>query len=70
MVITETALKYLITQGYDTEFGARPLRRLIEQEIEDRIAEEMINGNITTNNTVVISCRDNMLEFKVIDHNL
>jgi len=68
--ITETALKYLITQGYDTEYGARPLRRLIEQEIEDKIAEEMINGNIRSNNTVVISCRDNTLEFKVIDHNI
>jgi ATP-dependent Clp protease ATP-binding subunit ClpC len=37
--MTESALRYLIEKGYDREYGARPLRRLIEQEIEDRLAE-------------------------------
>ena len=63
--VTESALKYLINKGYDTEYGARPLRRLIEQEIEDKIAEQLLEGNIPTNSTIVISGKDNTLSFKV-----
>lgn len=63
--ITESALKYLIEKGYDREYGARPLRRLIEQEIEDRLAEQFLEGNIPNNSTIVISARDGSLRFKV-----
>ena len=63
--VTESALKYLIDKGYDSEYGARPLRRLIEQEIEDRIAEQLLEGNIPGGATIVISAKDNNLTFKV-----
>lgn len=63
--ITESALKYLIHKGYDSEYGARPLRRLIEQEIEDRLAEQLLDGSISRNSTIIISARDGRLNFKV-----
>ena len=63
--ITESALKYLIDKGYDSEYGARPLRRLIEQEIEDKIAEQFLEGNIEPNSTIIISARDNKLQFRI-----
>ena len=63
--ITESALKYLIDKGYDSEYGARPLRRLIEQEIADRLAEQLLDGSISSNSTIVISARDGVLNFKV-----
>lgn len=63
--VTESALKYLIDKGYDSEYGARPLRRLIEQEIEDKIAEQFLEGNIPNNSTIIISAKDNKLAFKV-----
>ncbi len=63
--VTESALKYLIDKGYDSEYGARPLRRLIEQEIEDRIAEQYLEGNIPTGSTIIISAKDGKLSFKV-----
>lgn len=63
--ITESALKYLIEKGYDREYGARPLRRLIEQEIEDRLAEKFLEGTIPNNSTIVISARDGKLNFKI-----
>ncbi len=63
--ITESALKYLIDKGYDSEYGARPLRRLIEQEIEDRLAEKFLEGTINRNSTIIISARDGRLNFKV-----
>ncbi len=63
--VTESALKYLIDKGYDSEYGARPLRRLIEQEIEDKIAEQFLEGNIANNSIIIISAKDGKLSFKV-----
>lgn len=63
--VTESALKYLIEKGYNPEYGARPLRRLIEQEIEDRIAEQMLEGKIVNGSTIIISAKDNSLTLKV-----
>ncbi len=63
--VTEGALKYLIEKGYDSEYGARPLRRLIEQEIEDHIAEFMIDGTIKSGNTIVITAADGKLSLKM-----
>lgn len=63
--VTESALKYLIDKGYDTEYGARPLRRLIEQEIEDKIAEQILEGTIPEKSTIIISAKDGKLNFKV-----
>ena len=63
--VTESALKYLIEKGYNVEYGARPLRRLIEQEIEDKIAEDMLENKIVRDSTIIISARDNKLTLKV-----
>lgn len=63
--ITESALKYLIDKGYDREFGARPLRRLIEQEIEDKIAEQCLEGNIPHGSVITISAKEDRLSFRV-----
>ena len=50
--ITAPALEYLIDTGYDAEYGARPLRRVIEQNVEDEIAEAIIDGKIKDNSVV------------------
>ncbi len=63
--VTESALKYLIEKGYNPEYGARPLRRLIEQEIEDKIAEDVLENKVSPNSTVIISAKDNKLILKV-----
>lgn len=63
--VTESALKYLIEKGYDPEYGARPLRRLIEQEIEDKIAEGMLSGSIEMGSVVVISARGDKLVLRI-----
>lgn len=63
--VTESALKYTIDKGFDPEYGARPLRRLIEQEIEDRIAEEMLEGNVLKGDTIIISAKNDKLSLNV-----
>ena len=63
--VTESALSYLIENGYDGEMGARPLRRLIEHQLEDRIAEDILMGRILPGNTVLISAINGYLNFRV-----
>jgi len=63
--VTESALKYLIKKGYDSEYGARPLRRLIEQEVEDKIAEYMIDGTIKEGSVIIITCVNGKLILKM-----
>jgi ATP-dependent Clp protease ATP-binding subunit ClpC len=57
--VSKEVKEYLITQGYQPEFGARPLRRAVERYIEDPLAEELLNGNIKAGDTVVTALRGN-----------
>lgn len=61
--LTESALMYLIKAGYNSEYGARPLKRLIEQKIEDVIAGDMLEGKLTDNSIIVVSFKDNQMQF-------
>ena len=64
--LTENAVKYLIDKGLNIEYGARPLRRIIEQEIEDPIAEALITGNLSNNDTIVVEYFGNKLNLNFI----
>jgi ATP-dependent Clp protease ATP-binding subunit ClpC len=67
MDITLTADKgvkeYLANKGYDKAFGARPLRRTIQNLVEDKLAEEMLDGNIKEGDRVKIVVEDEKLKF-------
>lgn len=45
--ITPDAREYLVNLGYDPQFGARPLRRVIAREVEDKISEKILSGEVT-----------------------
>ncbi|HBB45136.1 MAG TPA: ATP-dependent Clp protease ATP-binding subunit ClpC [Clostridiales bacterium] len=64
--LTQSALNYLITKGYNAEFGARPLRRLVEQEIEDVIAEDILREKLKDNYSIVIDEQNGELTFEYI----
>lgn len=57
--VSNNAIEWLVKKGYDPEYGARPLRRLIEQTIEDSIAEELLTGNIKDGQTIAIDIDSN-----------
>lgn len=59
--LTEEALKYIVSKGYNSEWGARPLRRVIEQEIEDKLADEILMGKIQNNSKIVVDINDGKL---------
>ena len=53
--INKAAIEYVANQGYDPEFGARPLNRSIQRYIEDPVADEILNGNFVDGDTIKIS---------------
>jgi ATP-dependent Clp protease ATP-binding subunit ClpC len=54
LVLTESALEKISVEGYDPEYGARPLRRAIQKHIEDRLSEELLKGTVLTGQNVTI----------------
>jgi ATP-dependent Clp protease ATP-binding subunit ClpC len=54
LVVTEEAKDFLIEKGSSLEFGARPLRRAIEQHLEDMLAEELLKGTFQGAETITV----------------
>ena len=52
--VTDEAQGYLAEKGYDPNFGARPLRRLIQNELEDKLSEELLGGKLHDGDTAVV----------------
>jgi len=52
--LTEAAKEFLIKKGTDLEYGARPLRRALENYIEDPLSEELLQGNFTGKNKLIV----------------
>jgi ATP-dependent Clp protease ATP-binding subunit ClpC len=58
LVLSPEAINYLIETGYSPDFGARPLKRVIEREIEDPLSEDLLRGKITPYTKVTITVAD------------
>ena len=54
--LTDEAKKFLIKKGSDTDFGARPLRRALENYIEDPVSEELLKGEFVGKDTIQVEC--------------
>ena len=63
--LSEEATKWLATKGYDKAYGARPLRRTIQSEIEDHMSEQILEGEIQEGDRVYIDMHDDKLTFAV-----
>lgn len=63
--VTEQARDFLIEKGYDDKYGARPLRRTIQNLLEDKMAEEMLDGKIRSGSRVEVECDGEKLSFSV-----
>lgn len=63
----ESALNYLAEKGYDPSFRARPLKRLIQREIQNNLAKMILAGEISSGNTVKIAREKEELRIKIID---
>jgi ATP-dependent Clp protease ATP-binding subunit ClpA len=63
--VTEAARTYLSDKGYDPDFGARPLARVIQDEVKQPLGEELLFGKLEKGGTVVVDAEDAELEDKV-----
>ena len=63
--IDKKAKELIIKKGTDTNYGARPLRRAIQSMIEDKLAEEILEGNLKSGDTAKITAKDEEIEIKL-----
>lgn len=62
--ITDEAIKHLAKNGYDDLYGARPLRRAIQSEVEDLLADEMLSGKFEAGAKITVDCKDDKIILK------
>jgi len=65
LTLTDAAKKQIAKEGYDPEYGARPLKRALQKKVEDRLSEELLKGNISKGSSVVVDYKDG--QFVVTD---
>ncbi len=63
--VTDAAVRWLGEHGYEPEYGARPLRRLIQREVDDRIADLLVSGELTGGGSVRVDAAEGGLTVAV-----
>ena len=64
--LSDTARELLANMGYDPQFGARPLKRTIQKEVENRIARALLDGTVRDGDTVEFDAKDGKLTLEVV----
>ena len=62
MTMTEAALDYLADKGFDPVYGARPLKRAIQRELETVVAQGILRGDYTDGDTIVVDVKDGAID--------
>jgi len=62
--VTKEAKSHLIDKGYDEKYGARPLRRIIQRQIEDPLANEILKGVFKTGSRIIVYYKDDTISFR------
>jgi len=63
---TEAAKAFLAEKGYDQDYGARPLRRVIQNEVEDKLSDGFLSGRFKEGDTVMIDLLEGNLDFQAV----
>jgi len=64
LVLEDSARELLAQEGYDPDFGARPLKRAIQTLIQNPLAMKLLNGEVVPGQTIVVSARNGQMEFE------
>jgi ATP-dependent Clp protease ATP-binding subunit ClpB len=62
--LTEAALDHFAAAGYDPVYGARPLKRLLQRELETTIARKLLEGEVRDNSRVIVDFERGELKFR------
>lgn len=61
---TPEAIDYLAKKGYDADFGARPVKRVIQKEVMNQLSKEILSGKVTTDSIILLDSFDGQLVFR------
>ena len=61
---TKEAIDYLADKGYHPEYGARPVKRVIQKEVLNELSKEILAGKITTDSIILLDAFDDKLVFR------
>ena len=64
LIISDGARNFLIAEGYDIKYGARPLRRAVERHLEDPLAEALLRGEVKKSEPILVGVQEGRLSFK------
>jgi len=70
LTLTDEALDYLVEKGFDRKMGARPLQRVIDNEVKKPLSKEMLFGKLKTGGSVIIDFRDQELRLDCVTDEL
>lgn len=62
--VSEEALNYLAEEGYDPEFGARPVKRLIQRKVLNALSKELLHQRVQKGSQIVLDCFEKALIFR------
>jgi ATP-dependent Clp protease ATP-binding subunit ClpC len=65
--LVDEVRSYLANKGYDPTLGARPLRRVIQTEVEDALSEALLAGDLREGDVVVVDLEDGELVFRSVE---
>ena len=65
LLLHESVAEFILEKGYDDKYGARPIRRAVQNHLEDMLAEEIIQGNVKAGDTVSLSVKEGKPVIKV-----
>mgnify|MGYP000579258295 FL=1 len=65
--VAASATDLIINKGYDENYGARPLKRAIQRNVEDMLSEEIISGRINRGDSITIYAEDNKIGYVKTD---
>ncbi len=65
IIFNDDAIDFISNEGYDSAYGARPLKRAIQKNVEDKLAEEYLKGNINYGDTINVCVKDNSIVFDI-----
>ncbi|MCP4473712.1 MAG: ATP-dependent chaperone ClpB [Gammaproteobacteria bacterium] len=63
LTLTAAALDHLAESGFDPVYGARPLKRMIQQQLENPLAQSLLSGEFMSGDTIEVDCKESVLTF-------